>query len=456
MRIIRYMAADTRQALRGVREKLGENAVILSSKRTADGVEVTAAAEIEAAPEATPTQNAAVAVASTASAETVAAEPVTAVAHIPERASAATTDSRVAADAPISEYPARSPAPDTAVSEYSAALSTPVEAPKESLNLNQEMRIIRRMLESQLEQLAWNHRTRRTPAITEILRELTEIGIAQELAERISRELPENFDLADARRFALNALAQYLPVAEPRWMDAGGHVAFIGATGVGKTTTLAKVAVRWVLRNGPSDLALVAADSVRIGAQDQLQSLGQLLGAPVFAPDGFAGLGTLLTQLARFRLVLIDTPGISVRDPQLDARLSALTSAPPPLESVLVLPANGQAGALEEAVNRFAPAKPACCVLTKVDEAASLGGVISTLARTRLPIAYVSEGQRVPEDLQPARAPDLISAAVRLAKASEATADEDLLRRRFGKVAPVSVPKIIRRRPAKKASRPSK
>ena len=104
------------------------------------------------------------------------------------------------------------------------------------------------------------------------------------------------------------------------------------------------------------------------------------------------------------------------------------------LETELVLPANAQAGALEETVKRFAPVNPACCVLTKLDEAASLGGVLSVLVRARLPAAYVSEGQRIPEDLQPARALDLVSAAVRLAKATDATADEDLLRRRFGKV----------------------
>jgi flagellar biosynthesis protein FlhF len=123
-----------------------------------------------------------------------------------------------------------------------------------------------------------------------------------------------------------------------------------------------------------------------------------------------------------------------VRDPQLGARLSVLANSASQLESVLVLPANAQAGALEEGVKRFAPANPSCCVLTKMDEAVSLGGVVSTLVRTQLSVAYVSEGQRVPEDLQPARALDLVSAAVRLAKTNNATADEDLLRRRFGKV----------------------
>ena len=141
----------------------------------------------------------------------------------------------------------------------------------------------------------------------------------------------------------------------------------------------------------------------------------------------------LLAQLTRFRLVLIDTPGTSVRDPQLASRLAVLANSASQLESALVLPANMQAGAMDEAVKRFAPANPACCLITKVDEAATLGGVLSVLIRARLPVAYVSNGQRVPEDLAPARALDLVSQAVLLAKANQATADEDLLRRRFGR-----------------------
>jgi flagellar biosynthesis protein FlhF len=108
------------------------------------------------------------------------------------------------------------------------------------------------------------------------------------------------------------------------------------------------------------------------------------------------------------------------------------------METALVLGASTQAGSLEETVKRFASANPASCVLTKLDEAASLGGALSALIRARLPVSYVSEGQRVPEDLRPARSLELVSAAVRLAKASGATADEDLLRRRFGKTANAS------------------
>jgi flagellar biosynthesis GTPase FlhF len=299
-----------------------------------------------------------------------------------------------------------------------------------------ELKTLRRMLETQLAQLAWNDLTRRAPVHVEILRELTEIGISQELSEYILKQLPDKVELGFARRFAIAGLSQYLLVTGDRWLENGGRVAFIGATGVGKTTTLAKLAVRWVLRHGPRDIALVGSDTVRIGAQDQIQSLGQLLGVPVYTPENFESLPTLLSRLGdRHRMILIDTPGSSLRDGQLASRLGVLSNCASQMETALVLAASTQAGAVEETVKRYVPANPACCVLTKVDEAASLGGALSVLIKARLPVSYLSEGQRVPEDLRPARALELVSTAVRLAKASGATADEDLLRRRFGKTA---------------------
>jgi flagellar biosynthesis protein FlhF len=458
MRIIRYMAPDTRQALRGIREQLGDDAVILSSKRTPQGVELTAAVDFDA----TRLENAAVPLAPKP-AEKPATPARAARAPVPTRAPAAIrapaparTSAAGRAPAPVrTQAPAPAPAPIAAraavpppatapaigapAAVAAAPPATPTPAPVASPaaaaldNMNHELKILRRMLEAQLGQLAWNERARRTPVVAEMLRELTEMGISQELADRIVEQLPEQGDLASARRFAIAGLSQYLRTAGPRWQDDGGRVALVGATGVGKTTTLAKIAVRWVLRHGARDLALVAADPVRIGAHGQLHALGQLLGAPVYAPDGFAGLPVLLAQLSRYRLVLIDTPGCSVRDPQLAARLAVLANSASKLESALVLPANGQAGAIEEAVKRFTPANPACCLLTKIDEAASLGGALSVLIRARLPVAYVSGGQRVPEDLQPARALDLVSQAVQLAKSTQASADEDLRRRRFGR-----------------------
>ncbi|HJS89707.1 MAG TPA: flagellar biosynthesis protein FlhF [Steroidobacteraceae bacterium] len=398
MKIVRHTAPDTRQALRSIREQLGDEAVILSSRRTANGVEITAAVDFDAS-----------------QLEEAAVAPLVAPAArpAPVAPAVAAAPAVTAAPAPLFEAP---PAPAT-------------EA------MGKELQSLRRMLETQLAQLAWNERTRRAPVHTELLRELTEIGIARDLADHIVGQLDARVDLTQGRRFAIAGLSQYLLVTGDRWLESGGRVAFVGASGVGKTTVIAKLAVRWILRHGVKDLALVASDNVRIGAQDQMQALGQLLGVPVHVPETFDSLPELISRLGRYRLVLIDTPGSSLRDAQLAPRLAVLANCASRLETALVLAASTQAGALEETVQRFRPANPASCLLTKMDEAASLGGALSVLIRARLPLAYTSDGQRVPEDLRPARSLELVSQAVRLARSSGAAADEDLLRRRFGRPA---------------------
>jgi flagellar biosynthesis protein FlhF len=515
MKIVRHIAPDMRQALRSIRGQLGEDAVILSSRRIPEGVEVTAAIDFDAAslqdamsspaesmtpaplppahapvlsatrPLTPPSRQVTRAIAPApqqvmpsypvaAGAATGAATPAHANANVlaapagyshaaashyfpaPQQTDARPFAHILASDAVPSDIPALAPASShIAVSPRSEPTLSVVAPTKQDLAaealaelpaapppgaagdaMGSELKTLRRMLETQLAQLAWNDLTRRAPIHVEILRELTEIGITQDLSDYILKQLPEKVELGFARRFAIAGLSQYLLVTGDRWLENGGRVAFSGATGVGKTTTLAKLAVRWVLRHGTRDLALVGCDTVRIGAQDQIQSLGQLLGVPVYTPENFESLPTLLSRLGdRHRLILIDTPGASLRDPQLGNRLGVLSNCASQMETALVLAASTQAGAIEETVKRYAPANPACCVLTKLDEAASLGGALSALIRARIPVSYVSEGQRVPEDLRPARALELVSAAVRLAKASGAAADEDLLRRRFGKSA---------------------
>jgi flagellar biosynthesis protein FlhF len=416
MKITRHTAPDMRQALRAVRDQLGPDAVILTSRRTPTGVEVTAAMDFDAeasiaaaTPVATPTERA-------TSASHALSAPAAGPAPLGAFASTAVAGGGLAS----------TPEPASVRVEARASASDP---------MSEELKTLRRMLESQLAQLAWNDLARRAPVHTEILRELTEIGVAQGVAAEVVAHLPADVELTHARRLAIAMLAQRLLVTGDRWLEDGGTVALVGPTGVGKTTTLAKLAVRWVLRHGARDLALVAADVVRIAAQDQVQTLGQLLGAQVYTVDEFAELPELLARLGRYRFVLIDTPGSSQRDVQLAGRLALLNGADREIETALVLAASTQAGALAEAVSRFAPARPASCVLTKVDEATSLGGVLSTVIDARLPISYMSEGQRVPEDLRPARALELVTSAVQLAKSNGAAADEDLLKRRFGEVA---------------------
>jgi flagellar biosynthesis protein FlhF len=340
-------------------------------------------------------------------------------------------DSPIAADAPNN----RGQLVPAAPSRQPEATALSIGDDDSDSAMGAEMKAMRRILETQMAQLAWNDLTRRAPIHTEILRELTEVGLTQDFAAQIVAQLPAGTDITKARRLSIALMSQRLNVTGDRWLDKGGRIALVGPTGVGKTTALAKLAVRWVLRHGARSMALISADSVRIGAHDQMQALGQMLDVPVYVAESLDQIPKLLDQLGSQRFVLIDTPGMSQRDPLLGDRMSQIAESGHGIETALVLSASTQTGANAETVSRFATANIASVLLTKVDEAASLGGILSVIARAELPISYVSEGQRVPEDLRPARALELVSSAVHLAKTSGAAADEDLLRRRYGEVA---------------------
>jgi flagellar biosynthesis protein FlhF len=290
---------------------------------------------------------------------------------------------------------------------------------------------MRRMLESQLATLAWNDLSRRSPIQAAMLKELAQLGITQDLSNSLVRKIPTNLNFSAARRFALATVARTIQVTGDRWLEAGGNIAFAGPAGAGKTTLIAKLAARWVLRHGPRRVALVSADAVRIGAHEQMHMLGRLLGVTTHNVYDVAELPELLNELASYELVLIDTAGASPRDPELARRLRLLNQMQSKVETALVLPASTQSGAIDEVVQRFALAKPSACVITKVDEAVSLGGVLSALVRYKLPAAYMSDGQRVPEDLSPARAHVLVSRAVEIASHNGSTADDEVMQRRI-------------------------
>jgi flagellar biosynthesis protein FlhF len=392
MKIKHYRAPDMRQALRQVRDAQGPDAVILSSRRVSGGVEVVAAVDYDVDME------------------------------MPE----ASEPTRAATEPSAADYA-------SLAKRFAAQENNEVNGLQS--DVNEELRTLRRMLETQLATLAWNDLSRRAPIQTELLRQLTVLGIAHDLSGELISQLPQRLELSEAHRLALAMLARRIETAPERWMESGGVVAMVGPTGVGKTTLIAKLAARWVLRHGPHDLALVSTDCIRIGAQEQIHTLGRLLGVPAYSIDGAGELAELLNNLGERRFVLIDSAGLSQRDPRLVDELTTLANAHDRLETSLVLSAASQAGAIEEALEKFIPARPMTCNVTKLDEATSLGGTMSALIRAKLPLAYLSDGQQVPEDICPARSHQLIARAVDLSKKAGANADEDLLQRRFGSVA---------------------
>jgi flagellar biosynthesis protein FlhF len=427
MRIQRYIAKDMRTALAQVREALGPDAVILSSGRIGDEVEVVAAMDMEVAR---------------------AVEHAPPAVRVHDRDSYARLEAQAAAEPRHAELlkhrRASSQISEVLAPVIAAAQPAPVVAPVAAPaaappgagqdTLVGEMKDMRRMLEAQLATLAWNDLSRRSPVQAAMLKELAQLGITQDLANSLVRKLPANLSFSAARRFALATVARTIQVTGDRWLERGGIVAFAGPAGAGKTTLLAKLAARWVLRHGPRRVAIISADAVRIGAHEQMHMLGRLLGVTTHNVFDIAELPELLFELRGCQFIMIDTAGASPRDPEVARRLRLLNQMQASIETSLVLPASTQAGAIDEVVQRFELAKPSSCVITKVDEAVSLGGVLSALVRHKLPAAYISDGQRVPEDLSPARAHVLVSRAVEIASHNGSIADDEVMQRRMSGV----------------------
>lgn len=407
MKIKTYTARDMRSALKLVREEQGPDAVILSTQQRPGGVDVTVAIEADAAlfASAAPAKPAAPAA----------------------RAAAAPAAAQEGEFAALLARTAQGSAP--------ATLATPPQVTEE--RLGEELRTMRQLLERQLAQLAWNDLTRRAPQAAELLKELTAMGIAGDLATELLAELPDGIGFEDAQRRVLAMLTRRIATTGDELLDHGGRIAFVGPTGVGKTTGIAKLAARWVMRHGTRSIALVSLDDQRFGAQEQMRVLGRLLGVECYTLDSPAALPALLARLPQHRMVLIDTAGIGAAHPDLAARAHELTQATRAanVDIWLTLSAGAQAGVIGDAVRAFTAFAPRALLLTRLDEAVSLGGTLSVLAASRLPLAYVSSGQKIPEDLAPARAHQLVARAVFLARSVDTSVGEELLIRRFGGVA---------------------
>jgi flagellar biosynthesis protein FlhF len=208
-------------------------------------------------------------------------------------------------------------------------------------------------------------------------------------------------------------LEQRIRVEGPALMRKGGRVAVLGATGVGKTTTIAKLAAHFARRHGPGQVALVNADQYRIGASDQLRRFGHLMGVPTYEVHGRVDLREVLARLSKRKLVLVDTAGIGHQDVRFAEQLELLSGSG--LECYLALSLNTQTAVLARSVEAYSTLELRGCVLTKEDEAVSLGGGLSMAARHGLAVSYVTNGPGVPADIRLADARKLIARAVALA-----------------------------------------
>jgi flagellar biosynthesis protein FlhF len=358
MMVRKFYADSAREALRLVREQLGPNALILSNRKSAVGVEIMAVPEGEFA---------------------------SVTAGITGRATEAKREA----------VPKPPPVP---VHEVSAQ---PQAAPAERYDLVQEVRILRSMLEGQLAAFAWNDLSRGAPAKIEVLRHLLAAGFSAGFARRAVEAIVPGLDAARAFRLVKMRLQQQLKVAaaEQSPVEAGGVYALVGPTGVGKTTTVAKIAAECTLKRGAQSVALVTTDTYRIGAVDQLRIYGRILNAPVFAIRSDVDFASTLVELRSRHLVLIDTVGMSQRDQRMAEQIAMLAGARKPVRRLLLLSAVSQANVLEDVVRAYRGNGLSGCILTKTDESLTLGGALDVLMRHRLSLEYVTNGQRVPEDL---------------------------------------------------------
>ena len=302
-------------------------------------------------------------------------------------------------------------------------------AVQDTARMRTELGNLREMLEVQLSSLAWNDLERRQPLRARVLREMTRLGIEADVARQLLVELPEQINAEQARYLPLGMLSRSLAVSGRGLSDGQGITALVGPTGVGKTTTIAKLAARAVLRHGAEQVALISTDHYRIGAAAQLEHYGRLLGVRVYPAYDAESLRKVLELLRGRHTVLIDTAGVAGSDPRLAQQMDILSDAGE-LRACLVLAANAQSQSLDEAVRAYLPLKPNACILTKLDEAPNLGGALSVLIRHRLPLDYTTDGQRVPEDIAAADARVLVCRAAQSLKGY--VPDDSLMAERFG------------------------
>ena len=274
-----------------------------------------------------------------------------------------------------------------------------------------ELSRLRGLLQNQLAGFAWGAGRRRDPVRVAVMQTLFAAGFGSTLARTLAARLPRGLDADAAQRWLRQVLIRNLPVRgrDTDLLAEGGCYALVGSTGSGKTTTLAKLAARGVEAHGAGEVALVAADAYRVGAAAQLAAYADLLGVSLHMAEDHASLARLLPELAAKKLVLIDTAGFSPSDPRIreSQALDALG-----VRRLAVIAAGQQGAAIEQAMTRFGQGA-AACILTKLDEAPQPGAALDGVIRHRLPLAYISGGQRVPEDLHAPNATYLVDRALK-------------------------------------------
>ncbi len=382
MKIKRFFAPNIRQVIHDVRQEMGPDAVILSNRQVKGGVEVVVAVDYDES-------------------------------LLKAENKAKVEDSK--------------PRDDAAGKEAVKAEKKPPQWARDPAlsELHGELKALRRVVEHQLCGLAWKDLNRSHPHRADLLRRFMALGLSASLGLELADQVtPDNLDEAFGE--AIARLTERVPISDDDILAEGGRVALLGPTGVGKTTTVAKLAARYILRHGSRRIALLTTDSYRIGGHEQLRTLAHILGVPVHLVSDGDDLQRAVDTWADKGLVLIDTTGMGQRDARLSQQLALIQRAHIDIKPYLVLSATTQIEGLHEIIASFRNIPLKGCIITKLDEATRLGGVISAVIEHQLPVAYMADGQRVPEDLHVARAEGLVQRAVALMRQEWQEEDEIL------------------------------
>ncbi len=368
--------------MRQVRLALGSEALIISNKRVNGGVEILATDETS----------------------------------LPEHDQAAATDPAAgASNASLGQVPMPSPASDSLPPSAPDRAAQHVAPPRE--DLAGAIGELKGSLESRIDELLWGNQLRRSPQAVTLFQNLLRFGFSTTLLRAMIKTLPELSGDRAAIQWARAELVKHLPVlaSEDDLWQPGLALALVGPTGVGKTTTIAKLAARCVRRSGPGSLVLLTTDTYRIGAHEQLKIYGQMMRVPVHVVQDVHELRRVLQTVRPDQTVLIDNVGISQRDRYVADQAALLAGAGRRVERLLALNASSHGDTLDEVARSYVhdggtPLRG--CVITKIDEAACLGASLDTAIRYRLPIHYVSNGQKVPENLLFLAAAELVDRAL--------------------------------------------
>lgn len=397
MNVRKFIAATAREALHKVKELLGPDAIILSNRAIPGGVEIMAvsAGDMDMiaplpAKEAPQSNN------------DYTVRLSSQMASMSEQRATLTQTQQPSLKTPLqSKLPPLAPRPAPQFDRPAMAMPGAEKAQAEVVpaEVMEEIRSLRKMFEQHLAGVAWGESARAEPVKTETLRQMLDAGFSPRFSRDLLLDLPRELNAREALAWVKSgADRSFLTInAESDIVDRGGVYALVGPTGVGKTTTTAKLAARCVLRHGASKVALVTTDGYRIGAHEQLRIYGRILGVSVHLVKDADELKQTLFDLQHKHMVLVDTMGMSQRDRMVEEQVAMFGNSN--VKRLLLLSATSRGDTLDDVIRAYNGPDLAGCILSKVDEAASLASSLDVIIRHGLRLHYVSNGQRVPEDL---------------------------------------------------------